>query len=133
MEKGSVGVGVGSKKLSFFLLIFLSACASSPQVMRSESPYYEDNLNRPIVSAIDCVSKGIDKMEVGIFASVQQGVKYLPNSEEGSIYLSSGNQANIAIIDFSGTKNAGVKLFYNTNVLVVSDHLTKTIEQCRLP
>lgn len=122
-----------NKKLSLFLLILLSACASSPEAMRSKTPYYEANLNRPIVDAIDCVSKGIDAIDVGIGDPIGQSVKYLPNAKEGSIYLSSGKASNIAIVDFSGAKKANVKLLYNTNVIVVSNKLKQAVEGCKLP
>ncbi len=116
--------------LGLFSILLISACASSPQTMRAKEPYYQTELNRPIVSAIECVSGGIDSLDVGIFEPISQSVKYLPNSTVGTIYLSFGKAPNAAIIDFTRKTKTTVKLFYNTNVIVTSDKLKNIIDAC---
>lgn len=122
-------------KTSIFVLmvIFVSACASSPQQMREKPPYYEANINMPLAKAIDCVSKKIDEIELGISDPISQSVRYLSGSEDGLIYISSSQLSNIAIIDFkktTKTKETNVQLRYNSNVLMLSENISGAIQRC---
>lgn len=117
--------------LYFFTMIFISACASSPQEMRGKPPYYEVNLDKSIVDAISCVSKSIDEIDVKFSDPIEQNIKYLPNSEDGTIYLSSAQASNIALIDFYKGVKTSVQLRYNSNVMVFSDNLKDAIMRCK--